>query len=111
MNRQEVLEHVSTITEFNDLSDFMKDEELDYLLASVIKLMAKDSLSVPTAANLIVKLQAYSAKMGINAGYYAHLNRGGAGTENAKKKNVYYTMNDKIDRVVDALKIYVRYIQ
>lgn len=109
MDRAEMLEQIGKITEFNDLSDFMKDEELDYLLASVVKLIAKEDLSPQVAIFLIVRLQALSTKMGILAGYYSNIEKGPAGSIQSKKKNTYYNVNEKINSLVDALKIYVRY--
>lgn len=102
------LETIDEITELNDISEFMQDEQLDEALQLVVELIVKGDLITPVKINkLILKLQAISAMCGIKATYYQNFVI--AGSEQKKRKNVYYTMNDKIDRVVDALKIVQRY--
>jgi hypothetical protein len=99
----EILESVSRITEWNDLSEFMKDEDLDSALATVVKLIAKPDVPFAQAHTLIVRLQALSAKFGIQARVYTTFAVPGD-KDAAKKKNVYYTMNEEIDKLVAALK-------
>lgn len=101
-----VLEQISTVTEFNDLSEYMQDKDLDEAMALMIKLIAKPDVPSTTAPGLIVKLQAISAKLSIQARYYTTFEKGG---ENSKKKNTYYTAAEAIDKLVDALKYAARY--
>lgn len=101
-----VLENISKVTEFNDLSEYMNDKDLDLALDLVIKLIAKPDVPASTAPSLIVKLQAISAKLSMQARYYTTFEKGG---ENSKKKNTYYTAAEAIDKLVDALKYSARY--
>lgn len=101
-----VLEHISKITEFNDMSNYMNDVDLDQALDLIIKLISKPDVPPGTAPSLIVKLQAISAKLAMQARYYTTFEKGG---ENSKKKNTYYTAAEAIDKLVDALKYSARY--
>lgn len=97
------LELISTITEFNDIHEFMKDEQLDRALHLVVKLiMERGKLTPQQAALLIVELQALATKFAIEATFYTGI--GKDGTKEAHKKNVYFTMKEAINKLVDALK-------
>jgi hypothetical protein len=97
------LELVSQITEFNDLHEFMTDEEVDRALHLVVKLlMNKGTVSPALAPKLIVELQALSTKFAILGTYYQSI--GKKGTVEAHKKNVYYTLKDSLSKLVDSLK-------
>ena len=98
------LDYISKITEFNDLHDFMKDDDLDEALAIVVKLLMKPDVPAMQAVSLITKLQAMSAKFQILATWYTTVAKGPSGSVNHTKKNVYYTMSDTIDKLVGALK-------
>lgn len=104
------IEIISAITDFNDLSEHMKhDEQLDRALELVVKLIAKPDIPPTAAPKIIVEMQALSAKFAISAALYKTFARDKAGTENNYRKEVYYTLRDAIDRVVDSLKYTARY--
>jgi hypothetical protein len=103
-----ILELVSQITEFNDIHDLVQDDNLDEALAIVVKLIMRPDVPPAKAMLMIVQLQALSAKFQILAMNYTSINPGKTGTLNNKKKNVYYTMSDAIDKLVSALKYTVR---
>ena len=103
------LELISDITEFNDLHEFMKDEHLDKALAIVVKLLMNPDVPSAKAPHLIMELQAMSTKFSILASVYSTIMKDKAGTENNKKKNVYYSVKESLDKLVDALKYVVRY--
>lgn len=97
------LELISTVTQFNDIHEFMTDEQLDRAMHLVIKLvMEKGSIPSQQAPKLIVELQALATKFAVLATYYATIGKGG--TDENHKKNVYFTMKDAITKLVDALK-------
>lgn len=101
-----ILESVSKVTEFNDMKEFMNDAELDEALELIIKLVMKPDVPAGKAPELIVRLQALSAKFAVLARYYTTFEKGG---DSAKKKNVYYTVTEAIDKLVDALKYVARF--
>jgi hypothetical protein len=103
------LELISDITEFNDLHEFMKDEHLDKALVIVIKILMNPDVPSAKAPLLIMELQAMSTKFAVLASYYSTIAKDKAGTENNNKKNVYYSLKESIDKLVDALKYVVRY--
>ena len=117
MTDKSTIDLISEITEFNDMKEFMGDKDLDYALDLIIKLIAKPdvpslvristiSLVSSKAPDLIIKMQALGAKFAMLSRYYTTFEKGG---DNAKKKNVYYTAEEAINRIVDALKYSARY--
>ena len=102
---ENILEKISEVTEFNDLKEFMKDPELDSALDAIIKIVTKPDIPPAAASVLIIKLQAISAKLSILARYYTTMEKGDIAS---KKKNVYYTVADSIDKLVAALKYGVK---
>jgi len=101
-----VIEQISQITEFNDMSEFMNDKDLDAALDLIIKLITKPDVPSAKALSLIVQLQAISAKFAMQARYYTTFEKGG---DASKKKNTYYTAADTVDKLVDALKYSARF--
>jgi hypothetical protein len=101
-----VIEQISTITEFNDMSEFMNDKDLDTALDLIIKLITKPDVPSAKAPSLIVQLQAISSKFAMQARFYTTFEKGG---DASKKKNTYYTAADTIDKLVDALKYSARF--
>jgi len=106
MTEKATIDLINDLTEFNDLKEFMNDKDLDFALDLIIKLIAKPDVPSSKAPDLIVKMQALSAKFAVLSRYYTTFEKGG---ENAKKKNVYYTAEEAINRLVDALKYSARY--
>ena len=109
MSEKNTLELISQITEFNDLHNFMQDEQLDKALAIVVKLLMNPDVPASKAPLLIIELQAMSTKFAMLASVYSTIAKDKAGTENNNKKNIYYSAKESIDKLVDALKYVVRY--
>jgi len=105
---ENTIEIINQVSEFNDIHEFLDDPEVDEALALVIKIFTKPDIPATQAVVLIAKLQALSAKFGILATYYSTIAKGPAGSINSKKKNVYYTLKDSIDKLVDSLKYVAR---
>ena len=108
MTDENPLETVSTITEFNDLTEFMNDPQLDRALHLAIKCIADPNIAAQKAPKLIVELQAISFKFAVKAVEYATIKKDRAGTDNNHRKNVYYSTKEALDRLVDALKYAAR---
>jgi hypothetical protein len=107
-NEEHPLQTISQITEFNDLSEFMQDEQLDKALELVIKCLTKPDIAAQKAPRLIVELQALSAKFAVMAVIYATIKKDRANTDNNHRKNIYYSTKEALDRLVDALKYSAR---
>jgi hypothetical protein len=99
---------INQVAEFTDVHDFLQDQEVDEALALIVKVFTKPDIPATQAVVLIAKLQALSAKFGILATYYSTLAKGPTGSVNNKKKNIYYTLKDSIDKLVDSLKYVAR---
>lgn len=108
MANESTIELISKVTEFNDLHEYMKDEQLDKALATIVKLLMNPDVPTAKAPMLIIELQALSAKFAVLASYYTTIAKDKTGTPNNNKKNIYYTANEAIDRLVDALKYSAR---
>jgi len=106
LTEKPLIELISEVTEFNDMKEYMNDPDLDYALDLIIKLITKPDVPSSKAPDLIIKMQALSAKFAMLSRFYTTFEKGG---ENAKKKNVYYTAEEAINRLVDALKYSARY--
>jgi RecJ-like exonuclease len=98
------LEYVSQITELNEMCDFLNDPVVDKSMEIIVKLYMKDGSVDPTAVpKLVIKLQAYAAHCALQAKYYTVFKK------DMQRKNVYYTLEDALDKVVQALKYTVRF--
>lgn len=101
---ENTLELIDRITEFNDLHEFLKDEELDEALAIVVKLLLQPNVPSSKAPAVIVQLQALSFKFKAAAIVYQTIKKGPTGSVENNKKNIYYSLNEALDKLVDALK-------
>jgi streptomycin 6-kinase len=81
----------------------MEDDELTQTLVLVAKLISKPDVPAAVGVELIVKLQAYSAKFAMLASWYTNVKK-----DERAKKNIYYSAKEATDRLVDALKYAVR---
>jgi hypothetical protein len=106
MTENNVIEQIGEVSEFNDLSKYMQDKDLDEALSLVIKLIVKPDVPASKAPELIVRLQAMSAKFAMQKRYYMTFEKG---TEASMRKNTYASAADAIDKVVDSLKYIARY--
>jgi hypothetical protein len=106
MSDDSILELVSKVTELNDLSDNMNDSTLDEALALVLKLIVKPDVPAKHAAPLIVQFQAMSMKFKMQAKDLMIFDK--SAPQAAQRKNVYLSMSESLDRVVDSLKYMVK---
>ncbi len=99
-----ILEDVSEIRELLGISDHMKDPLIDEALKYVVKLSVKstrETIPAGTLSELVIKLQALAGEAGLKAKYYQILEKG---PEATIKKNFYYAIEDRLDKIVMALK-------
>lgn len=105
----DIIDLINQVSEFADIHEFVADEGLDDALAAIVKIIAKPDIPPTQALTLIAKLQALSAKFGILATWYSTAAKGPTGSQNNIKKNLYFTLKDSLDKLVDALKYIVKY--
>jgi len=104
METEHIFETVSRLTEINDLSEFLQDEDFDTAMELIIRLISKPGVDPAMAQKLIVKLQALSTKYAVLAVTYSTIKRDKAGTPANYKKNIYHSLKEALDKLCDALK-------
>jgi hypothetical protein len=93
------IELVNEVSEFTDISELMNDEQLTDALGVIVKLMMNPDVPPQKAVGLIVQLEAYAAKFKMLASYYTNVKK-----DDRAKKNLYYSANEAVQRLVDSLK-------
>lgn len=93
------IELVNEVAEFTDISELMNDEQLTDALGVIVKLMMNPDVPAQKAVGLIVQLEAYAAKFKMLASYYTNVKK-----DERAKKNLYYSANEAVQRLVDSLK-------
>jgi len=90
---------VNEVSEFTDISEIMNDEQLTEALGVIVKLMMNPDVPAQKAIGLIVQLEAYAAKFKMLASYYTNVKK-----DDRARKNLYYSANEAVQRLVDSLK-------
>lgn len=90
---------VNEVAEFTDISELMDDDQLTDALGVIVKLMMNPDVPPQKAVGLIVQLEAYAAKFKMLASYYTNVKK-----DERAKKNLYYSANEAVQRLVDSLK-------
>ena len=93
------IELVNEVAEFTDISELMNDEQLTDALGVIVKLMMNPDVPAQKAVGLIVQLEAYAAKFKMLASYYTNVKQ-----DDRARKNLYYSANEAVQRLVDSLK-------
>lgn len=93
------LDLVNEVAEFSDISEIMNDDQLTDALGVIVKLMMNPDVPPQKAVGLIVQLEAYAAKFKMLASYYTNVKK-----DDRAKKNLYYSANEAVQRLVDSLK-------
>lgn len=93
------IELVNEVAEFTDISELMNDEQLTDALGVIVKLMMNPDVPPQKAVGLIVQLEAYAAKFKMLASYYTNVKK-----DDRARKNLYYSANEAVQRLVDSLK-------
>jgi len=93
------LELVQQVDEFQKISDLMVDDDLNEVLAVIVKMMVNPDIPPNKVATTIVRLEAFAAKFSMLASYYTNVDK-----TKRDKKNLYYSLTEATRRLVDALK-------
>jgi hypothetical protein len=86
-----------------EISEYMKDDELDTALTMIAKLILRPDIPINVATIEIVRLQAIAAKMSFKATWMANVEK-----NDRPAKNLYYTAAAEIDKIVNALKFLIK---
>lgn len=105
---EDVVRSVDSITEFNEISEFLKDSDVDEVLHKIIKIIAKPDLPPAAAIKVLVELQALSAKFHLQASSFTYLTKPKAGTDEYKKKSMYYSLAEELNKLCATLKYVLR---
>lgn len=97
-------EYINEIDELLKLHEFMQDDYFSEALDLSVKCIMKPAIPPDKALPLIVKFQAYATKFKMQATFYMALEPGKSGTDNYKRKNVYFAMADQCEKLSAALK-------
>jgi hypothetical protein len=106
--KDEVLEETDALVEFNDLSEFMNDPDLDKALEAIVKIIAKPQTDPAKVVVALVRLEALAAKFQMRNAVYKTIKKDKAGTENYYRKEVYWAAVEALRNLVNALKYYVK---
>ena len=107
---ESALEIISEIDEMCEVSDFLEDQDIDEAMSLIVRLIMNPDVSPQKAPPLIVKVTALSAKFQVMAATYTNLRKGKAGSDEYKKKNLYYSLADALEKLSNSLKYLVRNI-
>ena len=102
------LEYLSEIQDLMDLNDFMDDAQVAEAMDLALKVLAKPDIPPATARLAMVKFQALSFKFKMMAQTYMTIKQGKAGSDENKKKNVYFSLSELCQEMTNTLKYLVR---
>lgn len=84
------------------VADLMNDDEFTDAVNEILRVMRRPDMLPQRASTLIQKLQATATLMGIRKQWYVAY--GPKTPEGKFKKNMYFTIEERLDKMVDALK-------
>ena len=102
------LVYLSKIQDLMDLHDFMDDEDLAAAMDLALKCIAKPDIPPANAKAAIVKLEAMAFKFKMMGNVYMTIKMGKAGTDENKRKNVYFSVSEQCHELSQALKYILR---
>lgn len=108
LNDMDTIELINMVAEFNDVHEFMHDEQVDRALELIVRVITKPDIPPHKAVALVAELQALSSKFAVLAAWYSTAAKGRAGSENHTKKNIYYSLRDATEKLSDSVKYSAR---
>lgn len=106
MTEQQDDDIIELTDELKTLAEKMDDDDLEEAIKLTLKIIKKPDVPASSAISLITQLQAISTRIGMTKVFYKTW--GKSEPDARYKKDVYYTAQDAIDRLVDSLKYVVR---
>lgn len=102
----DLIDRINEVESFTRISEFMDDDDVNTALAYLIEFIANPQVNQQVAPILIVKLTAIAMKLKLIGKDYMILTK--AGTDAAKKKNMYLSLSEAMMEVVGSLKYIAR---
>jgi hypothetical protein len=99
----------ATLEQFKELkllADAINDPELDRALNIVVQCIKEPHVPPNKIADVITELSAIAAKFGVVKVWYKTF--GKSGSDERMTKDVYFTLQDSLYHLIDALKYHVR---
>lgn len=103
-DEKHLAEYISEVDELLSVSEFLHSEQIDEALGTIVKIIHKPDIPPKVAVLTIQKLQAISSMCAIQAAYYKNLSPGKVGTEEYKRKNMYFSIHEALNELCAALK-------
>lgn len=102
------LEYLSEIQDLLDLSEFMDDKDFDEAMDLALKCIAKPDMPPAAAKRVVTLMESYAFKFKMMGQVFMTIKQGKAGTEENKKKNVYFAMSERCHDLSLALRYLAR---
>lgn len=102
------LQNLSKIQDLVDLCEFMEDEDFNKAMDLALLCIANPNVTPASAQKSLLQMEAYAFKFKMMGQVYMTIKQGKAGTEENKKKNVYYSVSDQCHELASALKYSVK---
>jgi hypothetical protein len=104
MNDESVIELISKVDEFTEISNLFDDRDMDIALSKVVRIIANPDINSAAATTAIIHLQGLSSKFYIQASYMKNVSKPSPGTDEYKRKNMLFAMATALDNLIQALK-------
>lgn len=104
MSDDSILELVSQVDEFLEISELFNDKDMDMALSKVVRIISDPGISPVAATTAIIHLQGLATKFYIQASYMKNVSKPKAGTEEYHKKNMLFAMATALENLISALK-------
>lgn len=102
-----ILKYVSEVTELNDIHTELQDDVLDEAMELIVKLVVKqEDLPLTQIPKQIVRTSALAAQLRLKAKYYMLFDKEDPLAN--KKKNVFLTCAESLEKITDSLKYIAR---
>ena len=99
---------VSEIQEVIDMKNFLEDDAFEQAIDQAVNAITNPFVPKEKVAALVIQFEAYAMLFDTKAKNYMYVNKGEAGSDSNKKKNIYMGLVERCHEMSNALKILVR---
>lgn len=108
MEDKAILELISKVDEFIEISDLFNDRDMDVALSKVVRIVSNPDINPASATTAIIHLQSLATKFRIQAAWLKNCSKPKPGDDEYKKKNMLFSMVEALEALVASLKYAVR---